>query len=290
MTIRTVGLIVNFYKKESVVIGNNLVKWLLDHDLQVVSVLEDAQALDLPALGVDEFCQAADMVWVVGGDGTLLRAARNVYGYDLPILGINQGYLGFLTEIELKDMDLYLMQLLEGHYAIEKRMMLSAKVLRGGVPIAEVNGLNDLVITKGALARIISLEIFLENGLVDHYLGDGVIFSTPTGSTGYSLSAGGPIVYPNFDLCLLTPICSHSLSARSIIFPPDKMLKVTLGTDNFQAMLTVDGQNGVELENRDTIMIQKAAHYTYLVKLRNRNFFQVMRDKLKGSSGDKYNQ
>lgn len=130
----------------------------------------------------------------------------------------------------------------------------------------------------------------MDGAMVDQFLGDGVIFSTSTGSTGYSLSAGGPIVYPNFDVCILAPICPHSLSARSMIFPPESVLRVHLGLENFQAMLTVDGQYGMELENKDEILIRKADDYTYLVKMKDRNFFQVMRDKLKaGGSGKKYN-
>ena len=169
-------------------------------------------------------------------------------------------------------------------------MMLTAEVYRNGQKLRELTGLNDLVITKGALARIISVEIEMDGAIVDQFLGDGVIFSTSTGSTGYSLSAGGPIVYPNFDVCILAPICPHSLSARSMIFPPESILRARLGLENFQAMLTVDGQYGMELENKDEILIRKADDYTYLVKMKDRNFFQVMRDKLKaGGSGKKYN-
>ena len=167
--------------------------------------------------------------------------------------------------------------------------MITAEVCRQGQKLQTLTGLNDLVITKGALARIISLDIALGDHRVDQFLGDGVIFSTPTGSTGYSLSAGGPIVYPNLDVCILTPICPHSLSARSMIFPPESVLKVKLGLENFQAMLTVDGQYGMELANKDEIFIKKADDYTYLIKMKDRDFFQVMRDKMKnGSSGNKF--
>lgn len=287
--INTVGLVLNFYKDEVVALGKMIVDQIAAKNIAIVAPSDDARALELPELSRDEFASRADQVLVVGGDGTLLRAARMVYGYHKPLLGVNRGYLGFLTEIELKELEIYLDKFLSGDFAVERRMMLTAEVHRNGEQVRSLTGLNDLVITKGALARIISLEIQLGTSQVDQFLGDGVIFSTPTGSTGYSLSAGGPIVYPNFDVCILTPICPHSLSARSILFPPESVLRVTLGLENFQAMLTVDGQYGMELENKDEIYIKKADDYTYLIKMKDRDFFQVMRDKLKNSScGNKY--
>ena len=284
------GLVLNFYKTEVVELGQMIAEQLSARDIQIIAPGEDADALGLPRLTNAQFAQAADAVLVVGGDGTLLRAARTVYGYHKPLLGVNKGYLGFLTEVEMNELEDYLGAFLSGDFQVERRMMLTAEVYRNGQKLRELTGLNDLVITKGALARIISVEIEMDGAMVDQFLGDGVIFSTSTGSTGYSLSAGGPIVYPNFDVCILAPICPHSLSARSMIFPPESVLRVHLGLENFQAMLTVDGQYGMELENKDEILIRKADDYTYLVKMKDRNFFQVMRDKLKaGGSGKKYN-
>ena len=288
--IKTLGLVLNFYKTEVVELGQMIAEQLSARDIQIIAPSEDADALGLPRLTNAQFAQAADAVLVVGGDGTLLRAARTVYGYHKPLLGVNKGYLGFLTEVEMNELEDYLGAFLSGDFQVERRMMLTAEVYRNGQKLRELTGLNDLVITKGALARIISVEIEMDGAMVDQFLGDGVIFSTSTGSTGYSLSAGGPIVYPNFDVCILAPICPHSLSARSMIFPPESVLRVHLGLENFQAMLTVDGQYGMELENKDEILIRKADDYTYLVKMKDRNFFQVMRDKLKaGGSGKKYN-
>lgn len=288
--IKTLGLVLNFYKTEVVELGKIIVEQLSVRDIQIIAPGEDADALGLSRLTNAQFAQSADAVLVVGGDGTLLRAARTVYGYHKPLLGVNKGYLGFLTEVEINELEAYLEAFLSGDFQVERRMMLTAEVYRNGQKLRELTGLNDLVITKGALARIISVEIEMDGAIVDQFLGDGVIFSTSTGSTGYSLSAGGPIVYPNFDVCILAPICPHSLSARSMIFPPESILRARLGLENFQAMLTVDGQYGMELENKDEILIRKADDYTYLVKMKDRNFFQVMRDKLKaGGSGKKYN-
>lgn len=280
--IKTVGLIINRDKEQVITIGLQLIALLHSQQVAVVAIGAEAEALQLPPATEAEFCAAAQMVLVIGGDGTMLRAARTVYGGEIPILGINQGYLGFLTEIEVEQLAESLRDLLAGHYQVERRMMLTAQVYRDGQCIADVSALNDLVVTKGALSRIIKMELYLQDQLVERYHGDGLIFSTPTGSTGYSLSAGGPVVYPALDLCIVAPICPHSLMARPLIFSPEHTLTVRLDANNAPAMLTVDGQNGVELKRGDRIQISKAQHETRLIVLEKRNFFAVLRKKLKG--------
>ncbi len=280
--VKTVGLIINIFKKPIIEIGLQVIQLLNARQVRTIAIGEEAEALGLAPTEKDDFCQMAQVVLVIGGDGTMLRAARTVYGREIAILGINQGYLGFLTEIEVEQLAESLEQLLQGAYTVERRMMLTAQVYRNGVCIADVSALNDLVVTKGALSRIIKMELYLEDNLVEKYHGDGLIFSTPTGSTGYSLSANGPIVYPNMDLCIVTPICPHSLIARPLIFSPEHTLTLRLDANNAPAMLTVDGQNGVELKQGDWIQISKAEHDTYLLVLEKRNFFAVLREKLKG--------
>ena len=280
--VKTVGLIINIFKKPIIEIGLQVIQLLNARQVRTIAIGEEAEALGLAPTEKDDFCQKAQVVLVIGGDGTMLRAARTVYGREIAILGINQGYLGFLTEIEVEQLAESLEQLLQGAYTVERRMMLTAQVYRNGVCIADVSALNDLVVTKGALSRIIKMELYLEDKLVEKYHGDGLIFSTPTGSTGYSLSANGPIVYPNMDLCIVTPICPHSLIARPLIFSPEHTLTLRLDANNAPAMLTVDGQNGVELKQGDWIQISKAEHDTYLLVLEKRNFFAVLREKLKG--------
>ena len=281
-TIKTVGLIVNSYKEQIIRIGQQIADLLRQQQVVVLAIGEEAEAMQIPPSTEEAFCAAVQMVLVIGGDGTMLRAARTVYGREIPLLGINQGYLGFLTEIEVEHLAESLRQLLEGDYEIERRMMLSARVYRNDVCIADVNALNDLVVTKGALSRIIKMELYLDKQLVERYHGDGLIFSTPTGSTGYSLSAGGPIVYPAIDLCIVAPICPHSLIARPIIFSPEQGLTLRMDSNNAPAMLTVDGQNGVELKKGDRIEIGKAQHDTCLIVVEKRNFFAVLREKLRG--------
>ncbi len=273
--VKTVGLIINIFKKPIIEIGLQVIQLLNARQVRTIAIGEEAEALGLAPTEKDDFCQMAQVVLVIGGDGT-------VYGREIAILGINQGYLGFLTEIEVEQLAESLEQLLQGAYTVERRMMLTAQVYRNGVCIADVSALNDLVVTKGALSRIIKMELYLEDKLVEKYHGDGLIFSTPTGSTGYSLSANGPIVYPNMDLCIVTPICPHSLIARPLIFSPEHTLTLRLDANNAPAMLTVDGQNGVELKQGDWIQISKAEHDTYLLVLEKRNFFAVLREKLKG--------
>ena len=283
--IRTIGLIINSYKEQIVQIGREVIAHLKAQGVHVLAMGDEADALQIAAVDADAFCREAQMVVVIGGDGTMLRAARTVYGKEIPILGINQGYLGFLTEVEVEHLDNALAQLLSGNYQVERRMMLNATVYRDGVCIADVNALNDMVVTKGALSRIIRTELYLDEQLVERHYGDGLIFSTPTGSTGYSLSAGGPIVYPSVDVCIMAPICSHSLISRPMIFSPDHTLKVRMEAVSAPAMLTVDGQNGVELQQGDFIYIKKAEHDTCLLVLEQRNFFAVLQGKLRGSQG-----
>ena len=230
---------------------------------------------------INQEIPTADLLICFGGDGTLLHAAKVAYSYDVPIMGVNMGSVGFMAELEHSELQ-QLSRLAKGDYTIERRMMLTAKVYRDGACIADVNALNDMVVTKGALSRIIKLELLLDNQLVERYHGDGLIFSTPTGSTGYSLSAGGPVVHPAIDLCIVAPICPHSLIARPLIFSPEHTLTVRLDANNAPAMLTVDGQNGVELKKGDMIQISKAEHDTGLIVLEKRNFFAVLREKLKG--------
>ena len=281
--IQTIGLIINSYKEQIVQIGRQVIALLREQHVEVLAIGEEAEALQIAAVPVEQFCNEAQMVLVIGGDGTMLRAARTVYGTELPILGINQGYLGFLTEVEVEHLDKALVQLLNGNYEVERRMMLNAVVYRDGECIADVNALNDMVVTKGALSRIIRTELYLDDELVERHYGDGLIFSTPTGSTGYSLSAGGPIVYPSIDVCIMAPICSHSLISRPMIFSPNHTLTVRIESVGAPAMLTVDGQNGVELQQGDMIYIRKAKHDTCLLVLEQRNFFAVLQGKLKGT-------
>lgn len=284
-----VGLIVNYYKRQPVQLGKEITQWLQQNNIQVFAPKEEAQILNI-ANGLDnhDFCKKVEAVIVLGGDGTFLRAARILAGSEKPILGVNLGYLGFLTEIEVGEIYHYLQKMLEGDFYIEERMMLTGKVLRNGEWVGKFQALNDFVINKGSFARLITLEAFLGDEFVASYSADGIIISTPTGSTAYSLSAGGPIVHPTLDVCILTPICPHSLYARPIIIPPEKIVKVQVRAVKAEAMLTVDGQYGFSLKNQDEVWIEKADYVTKLIKVKGTQFFQIMRKKLRSDGGNNY--
>ena len=221
-----------------------------------------------------------DLLIVLGGDGTLLSMARAVGDLGVPILGVNLGGLGFLTATTLEEMLPALERLLAGGMEIEERMMLSARLRRGGQAVGEYIALNDVVITKSAMSRIIDLSVSVGGRHAISYRADGLIISTPTGSTAYNLSAGGPILFPTMDAVVLTPIAPHTLSNRPIAVPGAQRIDVALLAQQ-DVMLTMDGQVGVPLRERDVVEVQKAAARIRLVRFPQKDFFSVLRTKLK---------
>jgi NAD+ kinase len=230
---------------------------------------------------------ALDLIITLGGDGTLLSAARRLAGIGVPLLGVNMGHLGFITDMEMPDLFPNLERLIAGDFIVETRMMLEAEVRRGGATAASFLALNDAVITKGPLSRMVTLENYVGGEYLATYRADGIIVATPTGSTAYSLSAGGPIVSPELEMIIVTPICSHTLYARPYITAGHHAIRVVLKSDPLDAMLTIDGQAGFPLRTGDEILIRKAGEVARLVRLRNRPFFEVVRLKLReGEAGD----
>jgi NAD+ kinase len=260
-----------------------LVDWLTERDLSVT--LEKETSGIVPALRVATAHRAelpglVDLLIVLGGDGTLLSVARAVGDLGVPILGVNLGGLGFMTATTLDEMLPSLEAMLDGRMVIEERLMLLARVIRNGAVLCEHMALNDLVITKTAMSRIISLAVSVEGQYATAYRADGLIISTPTGSTAYSLSAGGPILFSQVDAIVLTPICSHTLTNRPIVLPAADRIEVTVQSDQ-EIMLTVDGQVGVGLRERDVVEVRKAAASMRLVRFPQKDFFSVLRTKLK---------
>jgi NAD+ kinase len=227
---------------------------------------------DLPGL--------VDLLVVLGGDGTLLSMARAVGDLRVPILGVNLGGLGFLTATPLDEMMAAVEALVSGGMAIEERMMLAARVRRRGEWLSEHIALNDAVILKSAMSRIINLSVSVEGRHATAYRADGLIISTPTGSTAYSLSAGGPILFPLMDAVVLTPVCSHTLTNRPIVLPGRDQIEVILHSAQ-HVMLTLDGQVGVELEENDAVEIRQAVARIRLAQFPHKDFFSVLRTKLK---------
>ena len=222
----------------------------------------------------------ADLYIVIGGDGTLLMLARDLAARPRPILGINLGGLGFLTETGPDEMEGVLIEILEGRYALDRRIGLDVSIVRGGKTVMRQVTLNDAVINKGALARIIELGLSIDRDPVTTYKSDGLIISTPTGSTAYSLSAGGPIIHPEMDALLISPICPHTLALRPLVVPAAAQVEIVLQTGDSEVYLTFDGQVGYPLRARDRVRVRRGARPVMMVRSRRRNYFEVLRRKL----------
>ncbi len=253
--------------------GRGLTPLVESHLSRHLCCREGAESADIAAV--------ADLVVVLGGDGTLISVARLVGAREVPILGVNLGSLGFLTEVTLDELYPALESCLSGDYRVSERMMLRAAVERDGKEIECHQVLNDVVINKGALARIVDLETTVDGDWLTTFKSDGLIISTPTGSTGYSLAAGGPIIHPALDCLVITPICPHTLTNRPIVVDAGASSTVTLKSDKEDVFLTLDGQVGMELKAGDIIRVRRAEHRTRLVVSRSKDYFEVLRTKLK---------
>lgn len=276
-----VGIVAKADAPTAVVAG--LLKWLGARGVAVVVEKETGTLVPsatVPVATKAELPGIVDLIVVLGGDGTLLSMAREVGDLGVPLLGINVGGLGFLTATTLEEMFPAVEGALAGRMAVDDRMMLRAHVVRNGAAFGDYIALNDAVITKSAMSRIINLSVSVESQFATAYRADGLIISTPTGSTAYCLSAGGPIVSPGMDALVLIPIASHTLTNRPIVLPGTHRIEVTLDTDQ-EVMLTLDGQVGVPLREKDVVAVQKAAARIRLLRFPQKDFFNVLRTKLK---------
>ena len=222
----------------------------------------------------------ADIAVVLGGDGTFLRAVRMLGGREIPVLGVNLGSLGFLTEIATEELIDTLEDVLADRMKIERRMRLSASIERGGEALAGHTVLNDAVVNKGAMARISDVYVTVGGRYLTTYKADGVIVSTPTGSTAYNMSAGGSIVAPGVSALLITPVCPHAMTQRPIILPPDDEVTMKVLRKNGDIYLTLDGQVTQELQEGDVVRVKRAEHDVLMVCSRSRDYFSVIRSKL----------
>jgi NAD+ kinase len=229
----------------------------------------------------EEISKRVDVLVVLGGDGTLLGAARMISGKNVPILGVNAGGLGFLTEITTEELFPVMEKILSGDFRISERCLLQVELNRMGQTMAHHMVLNDAVINKGALNRMIDLETYIGDDYVTTYKADGLIMSTPSGSTAYSLSAGGPIVYPSLDSILITPICPHTLTNRPLLVPDDADVRVQIGSKGGEVYLTFDGRVGLALEDGDSVHLRKAKEVVKLIRSPHRSYFEVLRSKLR---------
>ncbi len=283
-----IGIVAKKNNPEALTLAGQLSEWLRSRSVQVY-VEEDVSKLltgTVPqhywkSINRGEIPTDTEMIVVLGGDGTLLSVAREVWNKNIPILGVNLGGLGFLTEITLEELYPVLEKVLRNDFEINEREVLNAVVIRKEKRIAEFIVLNDAVINKGALARIIDLETTINNEYLSTFRSDGLIISTPTGSTAYNLSAGGPIVYPSLHTIIITPICPHTLTIRPIIIPDDVKIRALLKSRNEEVTLTLDGQQGFALDYEDIVEVGKAEGRILLIKSPYRQYFELLREKLR---------
>ena len=260
----------------------DVVTWLRARSIEVI--LDQASAMLLGEQGgyqKTQLASKADVLLVLGGDGTMLNAARLAGERSIPILGVNMGGLGFLTEVRLENLYPSLERVFANDFVLDERLMLRTHIHRHGETVARGVVLNDVVISKGTLARMIELKIAIQGRFVTNLRGDGLIVSSPTGSTAYSLSAGGPIIDPAVQSLILTPISPHTLTHRPLIVPGNAEIEVTLTSKDDGAMATLDGQVGVAITQGDTVVVQTSENRTRLIRFPESNYYDVLREKLK---------
>lgn len=287
-SIKRVGIVVKPHQPDALKTVCGVVEWLAKRGIVLVGGpeiererIEHETGCAVEALDLDELAGSVDLMLVLGGDGTMIATARMLGDKEVPVLGVNYGGLGYLAEFRVEELYTALESILEGNYRIDTRVMLAVQLMRGDKEVARTRVLNDAVINKSALARIIEIETNLNQQFVNSFRADGLIVSTPTGSTAYNLSAGGPVVYPSMNAVVITPICPFTLSNRPLVVPDNAVIELCLKTHQEDVSLTLDGQVGFPLEVEDRVIIRKSRTTFQLVQPMNRNYFEVLRDKLR---------
>lgn len=280
MRLQEVGVVTRTASREAIRTAAELADWLGRRDIQAYLDGGTQRALGQQGTATYQQDQRYDLVVVLGGDGTLLSVARSVPP-GVPLLGVNLGRLGFLTEVSRSELYPTLMRVMSDDFHFEERTLFEAKLRREGKSQQHFRAFNDVVITKSALARIIELTVKVDGHLLARYRSDGLIISTPNGSTAYNLSAGGPILSPDLPVAVLTPICPHTLTLRPIVVPDTGTIEVTLETQGEEVFLTVDGQEGGSLGYRNTVAVHRSQAPVRLVRMNDRTFYDSLREKLK---------
>lgn len=259
---------------------DEVIRWLRERNMSAQAI--QASSIRKGTLNEDakRILTDRDLIIVLGGDGTLLNAAYIFRDYDLPLLGINIGNLGFLTSFEQSNLYEGLMRIIGGQYRIEERMTLQVFHERDGVRIGTYTAVNDAVVSKNTLARMFDLEISVNDDVIDRYAADGLILATPTGSTAYSLSAGGPIVEPSMEAILLTPICAHNLFSRPMVVNAQEEIAVRVMQPSSDVTLTIDGQLGIAVHDQDLVKVAMGQRKVRFVRLADRSFYEILREKL----------
>jgi len=281
--IRCAGIITKPAHERPKAVIPPLISWLEQRNVEVfvdqeTQACSDAQA---PVLSREKLAEKIDLLIVLGGDGTLLSGARALAGKRVPILAVNLGGLGFLSSVTLDELYPVLETVIDGGHRTSERMMLEANILRDGKTVEHQSALNDAVITKTALARMLEFDVFIDGAPVTRYRADGLIVATPTGSTAYSLAAGGPIVDPHLDALLVTPICPHMLTNRPLVIPDTARVEIDVAVTEEPVYLTIDGQVGFQLESHDRVAVTQSANRVLLVQPPRKTYFDVLRSKLR---------
>jgi len=287
-SIKRIGLVLKPHQPDALKTICELASWVAERDISLAGgpEIEREQIKQQTGCSVhevlpDKLAHHVDLILVLGGDGTMIATARMMGDREVPVLGVNYGGLGYLAEFRIEELYSALESILSGNYRLEKRVMLDVELLRGDERVTSNRVLNDVVINKSALARIIEIEASLNRQFVNSFRADGLIVSTPTGSTAYNLSAGGPVIYPSMNAVVITPICPFTLSNRPIVVPDDAVIDLCLKTEQEDVALTLDGQVGFPLNVEDRVVIRKSKTTFNLVQPMNRNYFDVLRDKLR---------
>ena len=286
--IKSIGVIVKPHQPDALETLCALTTWLSDRGLAFVGLpeiereqIEHQTGCQIEVVGEGEMPARVDLMLVLGGDGTMIATGRMLGDNQIPVIGVNYGGLGYLAEFPIEEMFPALEAILAGRYKVQQRLMLRVELWRGEELVSQNRVLNDVVINKSALARIIEIEAYLNQQFVNLFRADGLIVATPTGSTAYNLSAGGPIIFPSMNAMVITPICPFTLSNRPIVVPDDSVIEVRLITENEEVALTLDGQVGFSVQAGDRIAIRKSHTAFNLVQPPNRNYFEVLRNKLR---------
>lgn len=287
-SIKRIGVVVKPHQPDALSTLCRLTEWLNEREIRLIGTseiererIEHETGCAIEVTHQQELPRQVDLILVLGGDGTMIATARMVGDTEVPVLGVNYGGLGYLAEFRIEELFSALEVILAGNYKLQRRLMLSIELRRGNELVTSNRVLNDVVVNKSALARIIEIEAYLNEQFVNSFRADGLIVSTPTGSTAYNLSAGGPVIFPSMNAVVITPICPFTLSNRPIVVPDDSLIEVRLMTENEEVALTLDGQVGFPLQAGDRIIIRKSNTTFNLIQPANRNYFDVLRDKLK---------
>ena len=286
-----IGLLINPQKPKALEMGKRLLLWGSEKGISFLAPPHEAAILGIPGISDEDWKAQVEFAIVLGGDGTFLRAARYTFGYNIPLYGINLGRLGFLATGSPESASSDIMNILSGKYRLQKRSLLKGHVWRSGRLVHELHALNDLVISKGNIARVIDLEVRVSGEILSLFLADGLILSTPTGSTAYALSAGGPIVPPHVPCMLIAPICAHTLYARPVVLSSGDNAIIIPKGETRNLMLTQDGQLGYELlpDDRLEVMIDSDM-FVNTIQLYGRSYYDLLREKLRwgfnGISGE----